>query len=259
MRVAILAGGKGTRLAEETEIRPKPMVEIGDHPMLWHIMSHFSHYHFTEFVVAVGYRGDYIRNYFSQYNGSRRNIRVDLASGVSRVHGPSPMERWIVELIETGRDTNTSGRIRLLKPYLGDKAFIMTYGDGLSDVDLDRLVDFHRSHGRIATVTAVHPPPRFGQVVVEDNRVTEFTDKPIADAWINGGYFVLEPEIFEYLSVEDDNEQWERGPLMRMVKDRQVMAYRHDGFWQCMDAMRDKVLLERLWNAGNPPWKVWSS
>lgn len=257
MRVAILAGGKGTRLAEETEVRPKPMVEIGDRPILWHIMRHYSHFYFNEFVIAMGYKGEFIRRFFAQYYENSRNLRVDLGSGLSEMHGTIPSERWLVELIETGRDTNTSGRIRLLQPYLGDETFMLTYGDGVSDVNLDHLTAFHRSHGRPVTVTAVHPPPRFGQVIVDRDRVVQFTDKPLADAWVNGGYFVLEPEVFEYLGEDDDDVQWERGPLQRLVKDRKVMAYRHEGFWQCMDAMRDKVLLERLWRSGNAPWKVW--
>ena len=255
MRVAILAGGMGTRLAEETEIRPKPMVEIGGRPILWHIMRHYDHYGFNEFVVALGYKGDDIRRFFADYHTNTANLRVDLAAGKSHVHGTGPNERWLIELIETGRYTNTGGRIARLAPYLGDETFMLTWGDGVSNVDLDDLLAFHRSHGRLATVTAVHPPPRFGQVELEGERVMDVSDRPLHHAWINGAFFVLEPGIFDYIA--DDDTQWEKDPLERLAKDRQLMAYRHEGFWQCMDTMRDKLLLEGLWQSGRAPWKIW--
>jgi len=255
MRVAILAGGMGTRLAEETEIRPKPMVEIGGRPILWHIMRHYDHYGFNEFVIALGYKGDDIRRFFANYHTNTSNLRIDLAKGKSHSHGDGPQERWLIELIETGRYTNTGGRIARLAPYVGEETFLLTWGDGVSDVNLDDLIAFHRSHGRLATVTAVHPPPRFGQVELEGDRVIDFSDRPLRDAWINGAFFVLEPGIFEYIA--DDDTQWEKDPLERLAKDRQLMAYRHEGFWQCMDTMRDKQLLEGLWQSGQAPWKIW--
>ncbi|HEY7584288.1 MAG TPA: glucose-1-phosphate cytidylyltransferase [Acidimicrobiia bacterium] len=255
MKVAILAGGQGTRLAEETEVRPKPMVEIGGVPILWHIMLHFARYSHTEFVVALGYKGDLIRKYFADYHSNRSNLRVDLSSGSVETHGADSPERWVVDLIETGINTNTGGRIKRLEPFLGGDPFMLTWGDGVSDVDLDALLEFHRSHGKLATVTAVHPPARFGQLGLVGDRVAEVSDRPILDAWINGAFFVLEPGIFEY--IEDDSTQWEADPLERLAKDRQLVAYRHQGFWQCMDTVRDKVLLEELWRSGRAPWKTW--
>ncbi len=255
MRVAILAGGMGTRLAEETEIRPKPMVEVGGRPILWHIMRHYDFYGFNEFVVALGYKGDQIRRFFAEFHAHSSNLRVDLARGVAEAHGSGPRERWLVELIETGLQTNTSGRVRRLAPYLGNETFMLTWGDGVSDVNLDKLLDFHRSHGRLATVTAVHPPARFGQIEIEGEKAIDFSDRPLQHAWINGAFFVLEPGIFDY--IDDDNTQWERDPLQRLVKDRQLMAYRHEGFWQCMDTMRDKTLLESLWQSGRAQWRIW--
>jgi glucose-1-phosphate cytidylyltransferase len=255
MKVAILAGGMGTRLAEETEIRPKPMVEIGGRPILWHIMRHFDHYGYNEFVIALGYKGDHIRRFFSEYHANASHLRVDLGRGLAQPHGVGPSERWVIDLIETGVGTNTGGRIARLAPFLGDETFMLTWGDGVSDVDLDDLLTFHRAHGRLATVTAVHPPARFGQVVVDGSRVREYTNRPIQDAWINGAFFVLEPGIFEY--IDDDDTQWEKAPMERLAKDGELMAYRHDGFWQCMDTMRDKVLLEELWASGAAAWKTW--
>lgn len=255
MRVAILAGGMGTRLAEETEIRPKPMVEIGGKPILWHIMRSYSHYGFSEFVIALGYKGDFIRRYFADYHANASNLRVDLAEGVSQAHGSGPEESWLVELIETGRDTNTGGRVARLAPYLGAETFMLTWGDGVSNVDLQDLLTFHRSHGRLATVTAVHPPPRFGQVELDEHRVVDYSNRPLQNLWINGAFFVLEPGVFDY--IEGDKTQWEKEPMEKLAKDGELMAYRHDSFWQCMDTMRDKVLLERLWQANEAAWKVW--
>jgi glucose-1-phosphate cytidylyltransferase len=255
MRVAILAGGLGTRLAEETEIRPKPMVEIGGKPILWHIMRHYDRYGFKEFVIALGYKGDYIRRFFRDYHTNASNLRIDLARGVAEAHGSGPAEEWMIELIETGRDTNTGGRIARLAPYLSDTTFMLTWGDGVSNIDLDALLAFHRSHGRLATVTAVHPPPRFGQVEIEDHRVVEYSSRPLQSAWINGAFFVLEPGIFDY--IDGDSTQWEKEPMEHLAKDGELMAYKHEGFWQCMDTVRDKVLLEDLWRSGTAPWMTW--
>ena len=255
MRVAILAGGLGTRLAEETEIRPKPMVEIGGMPILWHIMRHYDHYGFNEFVIALGYKGDHVRRFFTEYHANTSNLRVDLSRGVTHAHGKGPEEKWVVELIETGHHTNTAGRIARLAPFLGNETFMLTWGDGVSDVNLHTLLDFHRSHGKLVTVTAVHPPPRFGQVILDGDLVVDYTSRPLQDAWINGAFFVCEPGVFDY--VDDHDEQWEKGPLERLTKDGQLMAYRHEGFWQCMDTMREKVLLESLWQTGRASWKIW--
>ena len=256
MKVAILAGGMGTRLAEETAIRPKPMVEIGGKPILWHIMRHYDHYGLNEFVVALGYKGEYIRRFFSEYHSNSANLRVDLGTGSAQAHGSGPMEKWLIELIETGHDTNTGGRIKRMAPYLGDETFMLTHGDGVSDVDLTKLLEFHRSHGRLATVTAVHPPARFGQIEVDGEMAVDVSVRPLKDAWINGGFFVLEPEIFDY--IDGDSIQFEKDPLENLARDRQLMAYRHDGFWQCMDNIRDKTLLEHLWQTGRAPWRIWN-
>jgi glucose-1-phosphate cytidylyltransferase len=259
MKVGILAGGLGTRLAEETEIRPKPMVEIGGRPILWHIMKHYAHYGFSDFVIALGYKGEYIKRYFidySQFHG--RNLTVSLREGrvETAPDAENGLEDWNVELVETGHDTATGGRINRLAPYLGDGTFLLTWGDGVSDVRLDELLAFHRSHGRLATVTAVRPPARFGKLDLEGDTVTRFSEKPqLEEGWINGAFFVLEPGVFEY--VEGDDIQWEREPLERLAKDGELMAYRHDSFWMCMDTIRDKKLLESLWESGDPPWRMW--
>ena len=257
MKVAILAGGLGTRLAEETEVRPKPMVEIGGRPILWHIMKHYGHYGYHEFVVALGYKGDYIRRFFSDYRHQNANITIDLASGtLESTSNGDGIDNWIIELIETGRDTATGGRIKRLAPIIGDGTFMLTWGDGLATVDLDLLLKFHRAHGRLATVTAVRPPARFGKLELVDDQVVEFSEKPQLDeGWINGAFFVLEPGIFDY--IDGDATQWELEPLEGLAADAQLMAYRHEGFWQCMDTVRDKKLLQSLWDSGNPPWEVW--
>ena len=234
MRVAILAGGRGSRLSEETSERPKPMVEIGEAPILWHIMDLYGRQGFDEFTIALGYLGDVIEDWFREHHD-----RVD-AKG------------WAVELVDTGRWSNTGGRLRRLDGCLGDGTFMLTWGDGLADVDLGRLLAFHRNHGRLATVTAVHPPARFGQLDLDGDQVRDFTEKPLEQSWINGAFFVLEPEVLDY--IEGDDTQWEKEPMERLAKDGELMAYRHEGFWQCMDTIRDKAVLERLWRTGAAPW-----
>lgn len=254
MKVAILAGGQGTRLAEETEVRPKPMVEVGGRPLLWHIMRHYDHFGFNEFVVALGYKGDYIKRYFSEYHGASRSMRVRLKTGEVEVHDDGFSEDWTVDLIETGRWTNTGGRIKRLEEYI-DGTFFLTWGDGVSDIDLRSLLDFHLSHGKLTTVTAVHPPPRFGQLVLEDERVVEFTEKPLGKEWINGAFFVCEPDVFDF--IDGDATQWEKEPLERLAEKGELMAYRHEGFWQPMDTLRDKKHLQDLWDHGGAPWRIW--
>jgi glucose-1-phosphate cytidylyltransferase len=261
VKVAILAGGAGTRLAEETEVRPKPMVEIGGRPILWHIMMHYAHHGFDEFVVALGYKGEHIKRYMVERCSLHGNLRVSVREGLVTRNGATallddPNEDWTAELVDTGLDTQTGGRILRLRPFLGESTFMLTYGDGVSDVDLERLLRFHREHGRLATVTAVRPPARFGKLDLDGDRVSAFTEKPQLDeGWINGGFFVLEPGIFDY--IEGDEIEWPKEPLERLARDGQLMAYRHDGFWQCMDTLRDKQLLQRMWESGRSPWKVW--
>jgi glucose-1-phosphate cytidylyltransferase len=260
MKVGILAGGVGTRLAEETEIRPKPMVEIGGRPILWHIMKHYSHYGFKEFVIALGYKGEFITRYMVDYSlFSNKNLRVDMrgADVQASYNGEGEdLEDWIVQLIDTGNATATGGRIKRLAPYLGHGPFMLTWGDGVSDVNLRELLAFHRSHGKLATVTAVRPTARFGKLEVQGNRVCSFTEKPQLDeGWINGAFFVLEAGVFDY--IDGDETQWEREPLERLAKDGELMAFLHHSFWQCMDTLRDRKLLEQLWQSGNAPWRTW--
>lgn len=256
MKVAILAGGVGSRLAEETVVKPKPMVEIGGMPILWHIMRHYAHQGFNHFVIALGYRGEYIKKWFADFSSLSGNLTVDLGTGRVEVHNAETFD-WRVDLIETGQNTNTGGRIRRLRPYLGEESFILTWGDQVYDVDIGALLDFHRVQGKLATVTAVHPPPRFGQLVLEGDQVAEFTEKPLDKSWINGGLFALEPGAIDY--VDTDDTDWSGEPLARLARDRQLAAYRHEGFWQPMDAVRDRAHLEKLWDSGRAPWAVWDS
>jgi glucose-1-phosphate cytidylyltransferase len=255
MKVAILAGGFGTRLSEETESRPKPMVEIGGKPMLWHIMQHYGHYGFKEFFVALGYRGEMVKRFFLEHHTLSGDITVDLRSGQASVTSPAIAD-WLVHMVDTGDGTLTGGRIRRLKQFLDGDAFMLTYGDGVSNVPLDALIAFHRRQGRLGTVTAVRPPARFGGITFDGDRVTGFSEKSqIQEGWINGGFMVLEPAIFRYL--RDDNAVLEVDLLERLAADGQLSAYRHEGFWQCMDTLRDKRFLEHLWQSGNAPWKTW--
>ncbi len=259
MKVAILAGGLGSRISEETEIKPKPMVEIGGRPILWHIMKHYAHHGYREFVIALGYKGEVIKRYMVEYASLHSDLTVDLREGrVSRNgngNGSEP-DDWTVDLIETGQDTATGGRIKRLAPHVGEGTFMLTWGDGVSNIDLDRLLAFHRAHGKLATLTAVRPPARFGHLELDGDRIDEFSEKPqIGEGWINGAFFVLEPGVFDY--VDGDATQWEREPLERLARDGQLMAYRHEDFWQCMDTIRDKKLLEELWKDG-APWRTWT-
>ncbi|PWT82846.1 MAG: glucose-1-phosphate cytidylyltransferase [Acidobacteria bacterium] len=256
MKVAILAGGLGTRLAEETEIKPKPMVEIGGQPILWHIIKLYAHHGIRQFYIALGYRGEIIKRFFMDYNELNGNISIDLAQGQIERH-ERECEDWVVHLTNTGQNTNTGGRIKRLAAFLNDGTFMTTYGDGVCDVNLTDLLAFHRQQGCIGTVTAVRPPSRFGGLVFgNDSKVIDFTEKPqIGEGWINGGFMVFEPEIFNYL--ENDDTSLEAHALERLASEGQLAAYRHEGFWQCMDTLRDKRLLESLWNERRAPWKVW--
>jgi len=255
MKVVILAGGLGTRLAEETEMRPKPMVEIGGRPILWHIMKNYAHYGFKEFYIALGYKGEEIKRYFFDYYNLSGSMTIDFSSGKVEAYNKE-FEDWVVHFIDTGPDTNTGGRLKRLEPFLKEQSFMLTYGDGVSDVDMPALLSFHKSHGRIATVTAVRPPARFGGLVFDGDIVTKFTEKPqIGEGWINGGFMVFNPQVFQY--IRDDQTSLEAGALENLAVDRQLTAYRHDNFWQCMDTLRDKRLLESLWQEKQAPWKVW--
>jgi len=257
MKVVILAGGLGTRLAEETEVRPKPMVEIGGRPILWHIMKHYARHSFTEFYLALGYKGEQIKRFFLDYHVMSTNLTVSLRDGASSIHDDSQSDDWTVHLIDTGIDTQTGGRVKRLGRLLGESTFMMTYGDGVADVDLSRLLEFHRNHGRLATLTAVRPPARFGALSFDGPVVTAFQEKPqLGEGWINGGFMVLEPAVLDY--IEGDASNFEADVLCRLAADRQLVAYKHERFWQCMDTMRDLRLLRKLWDAGGAPWKSWA-
>jgi glucose-1-phosphate cytidylyltransferase len=252
----ILAGGFGTRLSEETAVRPKPMVEIGGKPILWHIMKTFDAHGVNEFIVGLGYKGDVIKDYFLNFYAINNDISVDLATGDTVIHdGNQP--RWKVHLVDTGLNTQTGGRLRRLRKWLADDSvFFFTYGDGVADVDLKALLRFHESHGRLATVTTVRSPARFGRIVFDGDRVTEFFEKPEAgEGWINGGFFALDVGAIDY--VDGDDSVWERDAVERMALDAQLMGYRHYGFWSCMDTLKEKNLLEDLWRSGQAPWKTW--
>ena len=255
MKTLILAGGRGSRLAEETVVKPKPVTEIGGRPILWHIMRHYEYFGFREFIVALGYKGHEIRRYFLDYQALKNNMTVRLKDGqVTMQQGD--MEDWTVHLVDTGLDVATGGRMKRLIPWIGREPFMMTYGDGVANVDLKALLAFHRTQGRLATVTAVRPPARFGGLTLRDGAVEAFVEKPqIGEGWINGGFFVLEPAALDY--IEGDESMFEREPLERLAKDGQLSAFRHEGFWQCMDTRRDVELLESLWHNG-APWKVWT-
>jgi glucose-1-phosphate cytidylyltransferase len=254
MKVVILCGGLGTRLSEETQVRPKPMVTIGGHPMLWHIMNLYSAHNCEEFVLALGYRGNSIKEYFLNFYALDSDLHIDLASGEIE-HLRRSRRNWKIDLIDTGGESMTGGRLRRLESALRPHGtFMLTYGDGVADIDIGRLLEFHRAHGKVATVTAVRPPARFGGMELDGNHVTEFKEKPqTGEGWINGGFFVFEPAVFDYLS--GDQTVLEGAPLENLARDGQLMAFRHAGFWQCMDTLRDRQLLEQLWASNEAPWQ----
>lgn len=256
MKVVLLAGGRGTRLAEETSVRPKPMVEIGGKPILWHIMHTYAHHGFHDFVVACGFKAEIIKEYFLNFCLYNNDYTVNLQDGSRELLNAGPID-WRVSVVDTGLDTLTGGRVLRLQRLLRDATFMVTYGDGVGNVDIGALVAFHRSHGKPATVTAVRPAARFGALELDGRRVTRFAEKPQTEGgWINGGFFVFEPGIFDYL--KDDNSMLEGEPLERLAQDSQLMAFMHEGFWQPMDTLRDRELLEALWTSGKAPWKVWT-
>lgn len=255
MKAIILAGGFGTRLSEVTGTIPKPMVEIGGKPIIWHIMNIYAHHGITEFVIALGYKAEVIKEYFLNFYAFNNDITLDLANGKTTVYdGKQP--KWRIHLVDTGLQTQTGGRIKRLKEWIGKETFLMTYGDGVADVNIEELIKFHKKNKRHATVTAVHPPARFGGLVIEGNKVVEFTEKNQSkEGWINGGFFVLEPQVFDL--IEDDQTIWERGPLEHLAEKKQLSAFCHSGFWQPMDTLREYQMLEALWQSGKAPWKIW--
>ncbi|RIK44088.1 MAG: glucose-1-phosphate cytidylyltransferase [Chloroflexi bacterium] len=255
MKVGILAGGHGTRISEETQIKPKAMVEIGGRPILWHIMRHYAHFGYNEFVIALGYKGEMLKQYMVDYASLNSSLSVNLRSGhVTVLDGYKP--DWNVDLIDTGLHTQTGGRIKRIIPYMGNQTFMLTWCDGVSDVNLHELLAFHRRHGKLATLTAVRPPARYGHMEFDGDQIVEFTEKPqTGEGWINGAFFVLEPEVYDY--IDGDSTQWEHEPLQRLARDGQLMAYKHTSFWQCMDTLRERHILETLWQSGKAPWRVW--
>lgn len=256
MKAVILAGGFGTRLSEETAARPKPMIEIGGKPILWHIMKIYDCFDVGEFVVALGYRGEIIKDYFLNFYAINNDLSVDLATGNTTIHnGNQP--RWTVHLIDTGLTTQTGGRLKRLQKWLdGDQTFFFTYGDGVADLDIRQLLEFHRAHGKLATVTTVRSPARFGRIVFDGDRVADFFEKPQSgEGWINGGFFVLNAGAIDYIG--DDTAVWERECVERLLAEGQLMGYRHYGFWSCMDTLKEKNMLEELWASGKAPWKIW--
>ena len=256
MKVVILAGGLGTRLSEETVVKPKPMVEIGGKPILWHIMKIYSHYGFNDFVICLGFKGYVIKEYFSNYFLHMSDVTFDMRTNSMEVH-QKKAEPWRVTLVDTGMESMTGGRVKRVAPYVGDETFMLTYGDGVADVDIPKLIDFHKRHGKLATVTSTQPSGRFGALNIDGaNNVTAFQEKPAGDgSWINGGFFVLEPQVLD--RIAGDATVFEKEPLEGLSRDSQLAAYKHSGFWQPMDTLRDKMHLEELWNNGTAPWKIW--
>lgn len=258
MKVVIFAGGLGTRISEESYLKPKPMIEIGERPILWHLMKIYEAQGFSDFIICLGYKGHMIKEYFMNYYVYSSDVTVNLNTNSFEVHR-SNTERFRVTLVDTGLNTGTSGRLKRVQHYIGNEEFMLTYGDGLADVNLNELISYHHSHGKLATVTAIQPAGRFGLLGIdENNSVSSFKEKPLGDGgWINGGFFILKPEIFSYLPENADSYMWEEYPLEKLSYENQLMAYKHHGFWKCMDALRDKEDLERLWQTGHAKWKVW--
>jgi glucose-1-phosphate cytidylyltransferase len=258
MKVVILAGGLGTRLSEETDIRPKPMVEIGGKPIIWHIMKIYASQGFTEFVVCLGYKGFYIKEYFANYFLHQTDVTINLGTNQMDFHH-SESENWKISLLDTGKDSMTGGRIKRIQPFIGNEPFMLTYGDGVADIDINKLVDFHHTHGKLMTVTAIQPSGRFGALELDEegSRVKSFYEKPKGDGvWINGGFFVCQPEVFDYIK-QGDQTIWEQEPLQNLANDGQLEAFRHEGFWQPMDTLKDKQDLNEMWNKGTARWKIW--
>jgi glucose-1-phosphate cytidylyltransferase len=255
MKVVILAGGLGTRLAEETEVKPKPMVEIGEQPILWHIMKHYAYYGFNEFILALGYKGEVIKRFFLEHSTLHGSFTIDMNTATVTAR-QEPPEKWRVHLVDTGLESSTGGRIARVREYLDGETFMMTYGDGVSNVNLNALLDFHKKNNRVVTLTAVRPPARFGGLIFDGDFIAQFTEKPqVGEGWINGGFMVIEPTILDY--IPSDATNLEAQVLEQLAQEGQLDAYRHDDFWQCMDTLRDKRLLESLWQEKRAPWKVW--
>jgi glucose-1-phosphate cytidylyltransferase len=257
VKVVLLAGGYGTRIAEETEVKPKPMIEIGGKPILWHIMKIYSHYGFNDFIILLGYKGYYIKEYFANYFLHQSDVTIDLQTNSMDVHS-NTSEPWKVTLVDTGLDTMTGGRIKRAQQHIGNETFLLTYGDGVSDIDIAKSIEFHRLHGKVVTMTAIQPEARFGNLDIDQNlNINRFMEKPKSEAgWINGGFFVCEPEVFDYIS-EDESCIFEQAPLQNIAKDGKMSAFKHTGFWQPMDTLRDNQKLNKLWKESQAPWKVW--
>ncbi|MBK5284694.1 MAG: glucose-1-phosphate cytidylyltransferase [Bacteroidia bacterium] len=258
MKVVIFAGGIGSRITEESHLKPKPMIEIGEKPILWHIMKIYGHYGFNDFIICLGYKGYLIKEYFINYYLHNSDVTVEISNNKVQVHH-SNIESYKVTLVDTGFETKTAGRLKRVQKYLDNDDFLLTYGDGLVNMDMRELIKFHKTHGKTATVTAIQPEGKFGGMELNpDNTVKEFVEKPRGDGrWINAGFFVLKPDVFNYLNENSDDEMWEDSPMKQLTNKNQLVAFRHSGFWKCMDAMRDKIELEQLWESGNAKWKVW--
>lgn len=259
MKVVILAGGMGTRISEESHLKPKPMIEVGERPILWHIMKIYSHYGYDEFIICLGYKSNVVKDYFANYFMYESDVTFNFKSGKEIFTHQHSAEKWMVTLVNTGINTMTGGRVKRIQKYVGNEPFLLTYGDGVSDINISELVEFHKSHGNYATVTAAQPLGRFGSLnIAKTGQVTGFVEKPKGDnSWINGGFFVMQPEVFQYLTENDVNV--EIGLLQKLADEHQLRAYRHEGFWQPMDTLRDKHLLDELWSSGRAPWNVWES
>jgi glucose-1-phosphate cytidylyltransferase len=254
MKAVILAGGLGTRISEESHLKPKPMITIGGKPIIWHIMKQYSHYGVNEFIICLGYKGYVVKEYFANYFLHMSDVTFDMANNEMQVH-EKHVEPWKITLIETGEDTQTGGRLKKVRDYIGNETFCFTYGDGVSNINIQKLIEFHQSHGKLATVTAIQPPGRYGALNLNSERVEQFQEKPAGDgSWINGGFFVLEPEVMDF--IDGPTTAWEESPLKKLADQQALMAYRHTGFWKAMDTLRDKVSLENLWQT-TAPWKVW--